>query len=107
MTARIAVSDTRGGARFLVRVTPRASRTTVAGLFGEGPQSALRIALAAPPIEGRANDALIRFLAELLGVPRSAISLASGQQSRNKTVLIRGQTAAQITPLLERALGDD
>ena len=98
------VTDTRDGARFLVRVAPRASRTAVAGVLGEGPSAALKIALSAPPIEGRANAALIEFLSSLLGVPRSAIEISGGGHSRNKTILIRGRGAAAIQSAIQLSL---
>jgi hypothetical protein len=97
------VTDTRDGARFQVRVAPRASRTAVAGVLGEGPSAALKIALSAPPVEGRANAALIEFLSSLLGVPRSAIEISGGGHSRNKTILIRGQSAEQIAAAIDKA----
>jgi uncharacterized protein (TIGR00251 family) len=98
------VSDSRDGARFLVRVSPRASRTAITGFIGEGGQAALRIALHAPPVEGRANAALIEFLAELLGVPRSAIEIAGGQHTRHKTIVVRGHTAADVLAAVTKAL---
>ncbi|HEY6446362.1 MAG TPA: DUF167 domain-containing protein [Acidobacteriaceae bacterium] len=96
--------DSPEGARFLVRVTPRASRTAVLGAIGEGSGAALRIALHAPPIEGRANAALIEFLSDLLGVRRSDIEITAGQHARNKTVLIRGRSAAPVASTLKQAL---
>lgn len=97
MNPPLPVTDTREGARFQVRVTPRASRTAITGILGEGSEAVLKIALQAPPIEGRANGALIEFLADLLGVPRSRIEIAAGRHSRNKQVLVRGQTAAAVS----------
>jgi uncharacterized protein len=69
---RIPVNDAKDGARFAVRVVPRASRTALLGVIGEGADAAVKIALRAPPVEGRANEALVEFLADLLGVRRSA-----------------------------------
>jgi len=98
------VRDTTYGATFLVRVSPRASRTAVAGIFGEGDEAAVKIALNAPPVEGRANAALIEFLSGLLGTPRSAIEIHAGQHARTKTILVRGRTAAEVSAILERNL---
>lgn len=98
------VRDSPEGARFLVRVTPRASRTSILGIIGEGSSAALRIALQAPPVEGRANAALVEFLSSLLGVPRSAIAITCGRHARSKTVLVRGRGAAAIAAQLEQAL---
>lgn len=98
------VRDSPEGARFFVRATPRASRTAILGTIGEGSGAALRIALHAPPREGRANAALIEFLSDLLGVRRADIAITGGQHSRNKTVLIRGRSATPIAAQLEQAL---
>lgn len=69
-----------------VRVQPRASRTEVAGRQGE----AVRIRVAAPPVGGKANEALIRFLAHSLDVPRTAITITAGAKGRTKTVRVVG-----------------
>lgn len=101
---RVPVRDAPGGARFSVRVAPRASRNAIAGVLGEGEEAALKIALQAPPIEGRANDALIAYLSELLDTPRASIEITAGQHSRNKTILVRGRSAAMIAAVLEGEL---
>ncbi|HKR28338.1 MAG TPA: DUF167 domain-containing protein [Acidobacteriaceae bacterium] len=98
------ISDTRDGVRFAVRVTPRASRTAITGLTGDEPDSALKIALHAPPVEGRANAALIEFLADLLHVRRSDIEIAAGAHARTKLILIRNHTAAEISSAIAAAL---
>nr|WP_246319415.1 DUF167 domain-containing protein [Nocardioides kongjuensis] len=70
-----------------VRVQPGASRTGVAGAAGvDGAE--LKIRLASPPVDGRANDELVRWLAKELGVPRSAVSLVRGATSRSKVVRV-------------------
>jgi len=69
-----------------VRVQPRASRTEVAGPHGD----AVRIRLTAPPVDGAANEALVRFLAERLEVPRSAVRIEGGTSGRSKVVAIDG-----------------
>lgn len=99
----ISVTDSRDGARFLVRVAPRASRTAVVGIVGEGEQAALKIALHVPPVEGRANAALVSFLADLLSVRRADIAIAGGERSRTKTILIRGRSAAEVQKALRAA----
>lgn len=71
-----------------LHVQPGAKRTEVAGLHGE----AVKIRLAAPPVEGRANDALLRFIAESFGVPLRQVELKQGSQSRHKVVAITGST---------------
>jgi hypothetical protein len=80
-----------------VHVVPRARVTAVAGRHGD----ALKIRLAAPPVDGAANAELVRFLAERLGVPRSAVTIAAGQGGRRKTVKIEGVETAAVV----RALG--
>ena len=85
----IPIRDIAGGASFAVRVQPRAKRNAVAGTMGD----ALKLALTSPPVEGRANEACIEFLARLLGVPRSSIQIASGETSRNKVIRVLGLSA--------------
>ena len=82
-----------------VFVAPRAKRTQVVGLHGGFP----KIALAAPPIEGRANEELLDFLKELLGVPGRNLELVRGDSSRRKAVLIRGVPPERVVQLLELA----
>jgi uncharacterized protein (TIGR00251 family) len=79
-----------------VRVQPRASRNEVAGEMG----GALKIRLQAPAVEGRANEALIDFLAELLKLPKSAVRILSGDRSRTKRVEIRGVSKRQMEQLM-------
>lgn len=79
-----------------VRLVPRASRNEIAGEQGD----ALRIRLQAPPVDGKANKALIEFLAEVLDVPRSAVSIESGATSRMKRVRINGIQADRAMHLL-------
>ena len=83
---------TAQGVVMTVRVTPCAAKKAVAGQLGD----ALRIRLQAPPVEGRANAALIRFLADHLNVPRSAVQLLTGESGRNKRLLIAGLSEADI-----------
>ena len=75
-----------GGTRFTIHVQPRASASAVAGRHGD----AVKIRLAAPPVDGAANEALVAFLAETLGRPRSAVHLRAGATSRRKTVEVTG-----------------
>jgi uncharacterized protein (TIGR00251 family) len=80
------LTATPTGVRLLVHVQPRARRTEVVGRHGD----AIRIRLAAPPVDGAANEALLRFLADRLGVARPAVTLLSGQTSRSKRVEVTG-----------------
>ncbi len=88
----IPIRESGEGVTFAVRVHPRAKRNAITGEMGE----ALKIALTAPPVEGRANDAAVEFLAEVLRVPRASVTIAAGQSSRNKVIRVRGLTAAQV-----------
>lgn len=79
----------------VLHVQPGAKRTEVSGLHGE----ALKIRLAAPPVEGRANEALLRFIADTFGVPLREVELLRGGQSRHKMVKVTG-SAVQPESLL-------
>ena len=81
-----------------VRVQPRASRTEYAGLFGDR----LKVRLQAPPVDGRANAALLAFIADTCGLPRSRVSLDAGQTGRDKRV--RLHDIAQVPAALQSAL---
>ena len=85
------------GVRFEVRVQPRASRTEFAGPHGE----AVKIRLAAPPVEGAANAELIAFLAKRLGVSRSAVMIVRGERGRDKVVEVEGISQADVQALLD------
>ena len=88
---------TVGGAVVLsIRVIPRAAKSEVAGTR----ENALLIRLNAPPVDGAANEELIRLLATTLGVPRRSVEIVSGQRSRTKRVRITGVTSAEITEKL-------
>jgi len=96
----IPIRDSPQGATFSVRVHPRAKKNAIAGEVGE----AMKVALTAPPVEGRANEACIAFFAELLNVPRSSVTIAAGQSSRNKVIRVAGMAAAQVREKLRPAL---
>lgn len=80
-----------------LHIQPGAKRTEVAGVHGE----ALKIRLNAPPVDGKANDALIAFLAERLGVPKARVVLEAGQTSRSKRVRVVGVTAEAVVATLK------
>ena len=75
-----------------LHIQPGAKKTAFAGLHGD----ALKIRLAAPPVDGKANEALLRFVAETLHLPKSSVCLKSGQTSRRKVVEVSGTTAEEI-----------
>jgi uncharacterized protein (TIGR00251 family) len=78
-----------------VYVQPRASRNELAGLH----DGCLKVRLTAPPVEGAANEALVRFIAEALGVPRRQVTVVAGSSGRRKILEIEGVSEAQLTAL--------
>lgn len=86
------ITDSKSGVIIQVHATPRASKTQIQGLHGD----ALKIRLQAPPVDGKANETLIEFLAETLGIPQRQITLLSGQTSRQKRLSLQGITARQV-----------
>lgn len=91
--------DARAGAggevTFAVRVTPRGRRDSIEGAAG----GALRVRVAAPPVDDKANEALQRLLAERLDIPRSAVRIVAGEHSRRKRVEVQGANLAQVLQL--------
>jgi uncharacterized protein len=90
------ISPTATGVLLRLRVQPRASRDGVAGVMAD----AIRVRLRAPPVDGAANDALIRFLAAKLNVPRSAVKLVSGLTGRTKLVAVTGVSVEETAQRL-------
>jgi uncharacterized protein (TIGR00251 family) len=88
----IPLQESMGGVVFAVKVHPRAKKNAITGELGD----ALKVSLTSPPIEGRANEACIEFFAKLLKVPRSSVTIASGQTSRNKVIRVLGVTGQHI-----------
>lgn len=81
-----------------LHVTPRASRCEIAGWRGD----ALCVKLTAPPVEGAANQAVVKFVADALGLRKSQVELVSGEKSREKTVRILGISEPDLRALLDR-----
>ena len=96
----ISIRESAGAVTFSVRVHPRARKDALTGVHGD----ALKLSLTAPPVEGRANDAVVDFFATVLRLPRSSITIAAGQTSRNKAVRITGLTADALRQRLEQLL---
>lgn len=86
------IRETAKGVLLPVRAVPRASKNEIQGVHGD----ALRVRLQAPPVEGKANAALIRFLSDTLNIPRAQISIASGETGRSKAVLITGIQKSEL-----------
>jgi len=97
----IPIHDTPAGATFQVKVHPRARKNAITGVLGD----ALKLALTAPPIEGRANEACIDHIAKFLNVPRSSVTIAAGESSRQKLIRVAGVRAAQVEEKLRAILG--
>ena len=93
-----AFKATKGGCLVSLRVRPGASRNAVVGMYGD----AVKIALQAPPVDGKANQLLCRLFAEWCGLPKSAVELRSGQTGRSKVLELSGITAEQLKAILER-----
>ncbi|WP_298271045.1 DUF167 domain-containing protein [Geobacter sp.] len=79
-----------------VHVQPRASKNEVCGIQGD----ALKLRLTSPPVEGEANRLCIEFLAKLLRIPKSSVTIIAGEKSRHKTLRITGVTAREIAALI-------
>jgi uncharacterized protein len=88
----ISLQESGGMVAFAIKVHPRAKKNAITCQLGD----ALKVSLTGPPIDGRANDACIEFFAKLLKVPRSSVTIASGQSSRNKVIRVAGITAEEI-----------
>jgi hypothetical protein len=88
----IPIHESAAGVTFAVKIHPRAKKDGITGELGD----ALKLSLTAPPVEGKANEACIEFFAKLLKVPRSSITIAAGQTSRNKVIRVAGLTAQQV-----------
>src|SRR6478735_8393971 len=98
----IPIQESAKGISFSVKVHPRARKNAITGTVGD----ALKLALTAPPVEGKANQAVIEFFAELFEIPRSSVTIASGETSRNKVVRIAGLTKAAVVARLSAYLGE-
>jgi uncharacterized protein len=85
-------------ARVTVKVHPRAKRSAVAGRFGDG----WKVDLAAPPVDGKANDECIRLFAELAGVAKARVRIVTGASNRNKVVEVEGIAQDALEAILQR-----
>ncbi len=92
------VQDTKDGAILTVHIQTKSSTTECVGIHGD----ALKIRVAAPPVDGAANEALIRFLAQTMSLPLAAVVIESGASGRHKRVRLRGVTAERVIARLMR-----
>jgi len=88
----ILLHETPTGVTFAVKVQPRARKNAITGELGD----TLKLALTAPPVEGRANQACIEFFANLLKLPRSSVTIASGESNRRKVIRVTGLSADEL-----------
>jgi len=95
------VVSARDGAILNFRVSPGARQTAIEGAYGE---DALRLRVASPPYKGKANAEAVRYVAELLGVATSDVSVVRGASSRNKAVLVRGASPGEVREILSEHL---
>jgi uncharacterized protein len=93
----IPLQESRNGVTFSIKVHPRAKKNAITGKLGD----ALKLSLTTPPIDSRANEACVEFFAKLLKVPRSSVTIASGQASRNKVIHVAGLAAQQVRDRLD------
>jgi uncharacterized protein (TIGR00251 family) len=94
-------SDARQGAAITVKVMPRARKTEVAGLMADG---TIKIRVAAPPVDGAANQALVEFLAQALGLPKGQIEIIAGAASERKLISLVGISPEAVDAAFQRLL---
>ncbi len=94
-------TDARQGAAITVKVMPRARKTQVAGLMADG---TIKIRVAAPPVDGAANQALIEFLAQVLGLPKDQIEIIAGAASQRKLISLVGISPEAVDAVFRRLL---
>jgi uncharacterized protein (TIGR00251 family) len=88
----IPLQESGSGVTFAVKVHPRARKNAITGQLGD----TLKLSLTSPPVDGHANEACIEFFAKLLKVPRSSVTIASGQTRRRKVIRVSGLSAEEV-----------
>jgi len=88
----VEIRNSSAGVSFAVKVHPRAKKDAITGQVG----NPFKLAITAPPVDSKANEACIEFFAKLLNVPRSSVTIAAGQTSRKKVIRVAGLTAQQV-----------
>src|SRR5437016_14463866 len=94
----IPIRETAAGVSFSLKVQPRARKSAVTATVGD----AVKLALTAPPVEGKANRAVIEFFADIFKIPRSSVTIASGETSRRKVICISGVVIENVRQRLEQ-----
>jgi uncharacterized protein len=88
----VPVHDTAAGVTFAIKVQPRGRKNAITGELGD----ALKVSLMAPPVDGRANEACIKFFAKFLKLKRSSVTIASGETSRRKVIRVTGLSETEV-----------
>jgi len=96
----VTIKESATGISFAVKVHPRARQNAITGIVGD----ALKLALTAPPVDGKANQAVTEFFADLFAISRSSVTIASGETSRTKVIRVSGISAEQVRQKLQAAL---
>jgi uncharacterized protein (TIGR00251 family) len=97
------ITETKEGIALTVRVTPRSSKSKIVGEI----DGVLKIKLKSPPVDGAANEELIRLLSKTLGVARSGVAIIAGEASRTKRISMTGISGARFTEILQAKIGRD
>ena len=100
LLAQGCLTQGRDGVLINIYVQPRASRDAFAGIHGES----LKLAVTTPPIDGKANERVIKILAKLFHISKSSIILTHGRQSRHKRLLLSGLSLDDVLPVLSKAI---
>ena len=96
----IPIKETAGNVVFLVQVLPRSSQSRLVGFQGDF----LKIKITAPPVDGRANEECIRFLADVLGVKKDRVQITGGLKAKRKTITVQGLTKKDVEAVLAASL---
>ena len=95
------IRDIGGGTEIIFWVQPRSSKNKIVGIHGD----AVKIAITAPPVDGKANAAIIKFLSKLFGVSKSSVEIISGDTGRNKRVVVAGLTPDEVREKMNLTAG--
>ena len=93
--------DGRMGSAISVRITPRSNKNEIVSIMDDG---VVKIKLTAPPVDGKANDELVKYLAETLNVPKNRVEIVAGQSSRNKLITILDLSPSEVEAILSSEL---
>jgi uncharacterized protein len=99
-TVTVTLKESANGVTFAIKVHPRARKNAITGTVGD----ALKLALTAPPVDGKANQAVIEFFADLFAITRSSVTIASGETSRTKVIRVSGISADHVRQRLTSAM---